>query len=130
LNTCNDYLYNYEHALQTSPNTWFTRRLYSVHTTRPQRAYDALKDPHSCHNVPTARCLTRCASAKPTFVLSTFKENVTAWRSRRLHSAFTAFPQRCWRLYSAHLSKLQLFRTLFKRCEDAALVWQVFYTPR
>ena len=37
VNTIYNYLYNYQNALQThTPNTGFTRPLYSVHTARPQ----------------------------------------------------------------------------------------------
>ena len=49
------------------------------------------------------------------FVLSMLKINAAGWRSRRLHSVSTAFPQRCWRLHSAHLDVLQFF----KRCGNA-----------
>ena len=35
------------------------------------------------------------------------KINAAARRSRRLHSVSIAFPQRCWRLHSAHLGYLQ-----------------------
>ena len=62
----NNYYYYYENTLQTPrPNTGFTRCLYSVHVARPQRAHGALEDPQRCHFVPTVRCLTRCANAKP-----------------------------------------------------------------
>jgi len=46
LNTFYDYLFYYQNALQTpTPNAEFTRRLYSVHTARSQRAHGALEDP-------------------------------------------------------------------------------------
>jgi len=58
-NTFYDYLFYYQYALQTStPNAEFTRRLYSVHAARSQRAHGALEDPTAC-------CLTRCGNAKP-----------------------------------------------------------------
>jgi len=39
------YLF-YQYALQTpTPNAEFTRRLYSVHAARSQRAHGALEDP-------------------------------------------------------------------------------------
>jgi len=42
------YLYYYQNALQTpTQHADFTRRLYSVHAARPQRAHDALEDPTS-----------------------------------------------------------------------------------
>jgi len=76
-NTFYDYLFYYQCALQTpTPNAEFTRRLYSV-TTRPQR----------CHSVLSNTLWKRQAAA---FVLSMFKINAAAWRSRRLHSVCTA----------------------------------------
>jgi len=56
---------------------------------------------------------------------SMFKIIAPAWGSRRLHSISAAFPQNCWRLHSTDLGILQLFLTLWKRCEDATLVRQV-----
>jgi len=57
--TVYDYLFNYQNALQTSTLiAELTRRLYSVHAARSQRAHDALEDPTVC-------CLTRCGNAKP-----------------------------------------------------------------
>ena len=57
-NTFYDCLYYYQNALQTpTPNAGFTRRLYSVH--------GALETTQRSHSVPTARCLARCANAKP-----------------------------------------------------------------
>jgi len=45
-NTFYDYLFYYQHALQKPiPNAEFTRRLYSVHAARLQRAHGALEDP-------------------------------------------------------------------------------------
>jgi len=39
-------LFYYQNALQTpTPNAQFTRRLYSVHAARSQRAHGALEDP-------------------------------------------------------------------------------------
>jgi len=39
-------LFYYQNALQTpTPNAEFTRRLYSAHTARSQRAHGALEDP-------------------------------------------------------------------------------------
>ena len=46
------------HCKRPAPNAEFTRRLYSVHTARSQRAHGALEDPTAC-------CLTRCGYAKP-----------------------------------------------------------------
>jgi len=113
-----------------SPNTGFTYLtscLYSVHMASPQRAHDALEDPTALpHRPHSALSNTLCKRHAAALVLSMFKINSTAWRSRRLHSVFTAFPQLCWRLHSAHLGDLQLFWTLWKRFEDTALVWQGF----
>jgi len=40
-----DYLFYYQNVLQTPAlNADFTRRLYSVHAARPQRAHGALED--------------------------------------------------------------------------------------
>ena len=50
------YLYFYKNAMQTpTPNAGFTRRLYSVHAARPQRAQGALEDPQRAvqHDVQT-----------------------------------------------------------------------------
>jgi len=45
-NTFYDYLLYYQYALQTpTPNTEFTRRLYSVHAARSQRPQGVLEDP-------------------------------------------------------------------------------------
>jgi len=107
LNGFYDYLYFYVNALQSaSPNPGFTRRLYSVHATRPQRAYGALEDPTALPPRPYSALCKRQAAV---FVLSMFKINAAAWRSMRLDSVFTACPQRCWRLQSAHIGDLQLF---------------------
>jgi len=39
-------LFYYQYALQTpTPNAEFTRRLYSVHAARSQRAHGAVEDP-------------------------------------------------------------------------------------
>jgi len=112
--------------LQTpTPNAQFTRRLYSVHAARSQRAHGALEDPQRCHSVLSNTLCKRQAAA---FVLSMPKINAATRRSRRLHSVSTAFAQRCWRLHSAHLGVLQFFKTLWERCKDATLVWQGFYT--
>jgi len=41
-----DHLFYYKNTLPTpTPNAEFTRRLYSVHAARPQRANGALEDP-------------------------------------------------------------------------------------
>ena len=113
-------LFYYQYALQRpTPNAEFTRRLYSLHTVRSQRAHGALEDPTA---FPQRVCLTRCGNAKPQrFVLSMLKINAAAWHSRRLHSVSTAFAQRRWRVHSAHLGVLQ-FLTLWERCKDATLV--------
>jgi len=104
-----DYLYYYQNALQTlSPCPGFTRRLYSVHTARPQRAHGVLEDhtplPQRLHSALSSTLCKRQAAA---FVLSMFKINAAAWRSMRLHSVFTAFTQRCWRLHSTQVVDLQ-----------------------
>ena len=45
-NTFYDYLFYYQNALQTPILiAEFTRRLYSVHAARSQRAHGALEDP-------------------------------------------------------------------------------------
>jgi len=86
----------YQNALQTpTPNTGFAWRLCSVHAPRPQHAHDALEDltafPQRCHSVPTTRCLTRCANAKPRrLIFCMLKINAAAWRYGRLHSAHMA----------------------------------------
>ena len=71
--------------------------LYSVQAAHPHRAHGALEDPTALPQ----RCV--------------LKINAVAWRSMRLHSIFTAFPRRGWRLHSAHLGDLQFF----KRCGNA-----------
>jgi len=61
-----DYLVYGQITLPTpTPNAEFTRRLYSVHAARPQRAHGALEDPKALPQRCTACCLTRCANAKP-----------------------------------------------------------------
>jgi len=51
-------------ALQTpNPKADCTRRLYSVHAARSQRAHGALEDPTALPQL--ACCLTRCGNAKP-----------------------------------------------------------------
>ena len=70
--------------LMPTSNAELTRRLYSVHAVRPQRAHGALDEPTS---VPQ-----RCHSV--------LKTTTDAWRSRRLHSVSTAllsFAQRATR---------------------------------
>jgi len=110
----------YQNALQTpTANAEFTRRLYSVHAARSQRAHGALEDPTALPHVLSNTLWKRQATA---FVLSMPKVNAAAWRSRRLHSVSTAFAQRCWRLHSAHLGVLQFFLTLWECCKDATLV--------
>jgi len=76
--TCS-YIY-YQNALQTpSPNTGLTRRLYSVHAARPQRAHRALENPTSMLQRPhSALCNTLCKRQAVAFVLSIFKINVAA----------------------------------------------------
>jgi len=65
-------LFNYQNALQTpTPNAEFTRRLYSVHAARSQRAHGVLEDPTAlpqrCHSVLSNTLWKRQAAA---FVLS------------------------------------------------------------
>jgi len=112
-----DKLYYYQNALQTlSPNTGTTRRLYRVQAARPQRAHVALEDPTALPQHPnSALSNTLCKRQAAAFVLSMFKTNAAAWRTMRLHSVFTEFPQRCWELHSAHHGDLQLFG----RCGNA-----------
>jgi len=103
-------LFYYQNALQTpTPNAEFTRRLYSEHAARSQRAIGALEDPQRCHSVLSNTLWKRQAVA---FVLSMFKVNAAAWRSRRLHNVSIAFAQRCWRLHSAHPRVLHFFKVL------------------
>jgi len=65
-NTFYYYLFYYKNALQTPTlNAGFTRRFYSVHVARPQRAHGALEDPQRCHSVAIACSQTRYANAKP-----------------------------------------------------------------
>jgi len=85
-------LFYYQNALQKpTPNAEFTRRLYSVHAARSQRAHGSLEDPtalpHRCHSVLSNTLWKRHAAA---FVLSMLKVNAAAWRSMRLHSVSTA----------------------------------------
>jgi len=98
------------HCKRPTPNAEFTRRLYSVHTARSQRAHGALEDPTAlpqlCYSVLSNTLWKRQVAA---FVLSMLKVNAAAWRSRRMHSVSTAFAQRCWRLHSAHRGVLQFF---------------------
>jgi len=122
LNTLSDYIYYYQNALQKA-NTGFKRRLCNVHAARQQRAHGVLKDPTALPQRPhSALSNTLCKRQAVAFVLNMFKINAAAWRSRRLYSVFTACPQRCWRLPSAHLGDLQLIWTMWRRCENAALV--------
>ena len=39
--------------------------LQLVFTACTRQAHGALEDPQRCHSVPTARCQTHCANAKP-----------------------------------------------------------------
>jgi len=91
LNAFNDYLFYYQNALQIQD-------LQRVFTACMRRAHNALKTLQRCHKVPTARCPTRCANAKPWLCF----EHVQKYNT-------TAFTQRCWRLHSAHHGDLQLF---------------------
>jgi len=100
------------------------QRAHGALTTRPQRTHGDLEDPQRCHSVLSNTLWKRQAAA---FVLSMLKVKAAAWRSMRLHSVSTAFAQRCWSLHIAHLGVLQFFKTLWERCKDATLVWQVFY---
>ena len=91
--------------------------VFTVCTRRAQNAPRALlKTPQRCHSVLFDTLWKRQAAE---FVFRMLKINTTAWRSRRLH---VAFPQRCWRLHSAHLGVLQFYKTLWERCKDATLV--------
>jgi len=109
------------------PNKGFSRRLYSMHAAHPQPANGALEDPTALPQRPlSAMSNTLCKRQAAAFVLSMSKMNAAAWRWRRLRSVFTAFPQRWWHMHSTHLSNLQLFWTLWKRCLDAPLVWLGF----
>ena len=87
-----DYLFYYQNALQTPTlNAEFTRRLYSVHAARSQRAHGALEDhtalPQRCNSVLSHTLWKRQVAA---FVLSMLKVNAAAWR----FCDCTAFPQR------------------------------------
>jgi len=91
-NTFYKFLYYYQNALQTpTPNAEFTRRLYSMHAARPQRAHSTLEDPTAlpqcCHN---ALFNTLCKRQAVPFISSMLKTNAAAWRSKRSHSAHTA----------------------------------------
>ena len=109
MNTFYDELYYYQNALQTL-STGFTRCLYSMHAARPQHTHSALEDPTALPQRPhSALSNTLCKRQAVAFVLSIIK---IAWCSGRLHSIFTAFPQRCWRLHSAHLGFLNAVETL------------------
>ena len=107
--------------------TGFTRRFYCVHAACPQCAHGALEDPTVLPQHPhSALSTTLCKLQAVSFVLSMVKINAATWHFRPLHRVFTTFLECCWRLHSAHLRDLQRFLTLWKRCEDAALVWQGF----
>ena len=67
-NTFYDHLFYSQNTLSTpSPNAEFTRRLYSVHTARSQRAHGALEDPialpQRCHSVLSITLWKRQAAA-------------------------------------------------------------------
>jgi len=84
-NTFYDYLIYYHNALQTpTPNTGFTRRLYSVHAARQQRAHGALEDPTALPQRLSNKLWKREAAALNK------KINAAVRRSRRLHSVCTA----------------------------------------
>jgi len=70
LNTFNDEVYYYQNALQApSPNTGFTRRLYSVYAARPPRAHGALEDPTALPQRPhSALSNTLCKRQAAVFV--------------------------------------------------------------
>ena len=72
------------------------------HTALPQYSYSALSNTLFKHQAAA-------------FVLSMFKINA----ADGVLGDCTAFSQHCWRLHSVHLS--DLFLTLWKHCEDAAL---------
>jgi len=77
-----------------------------VHSKRPQRAHDALEDPTPLpQRQHSALSNTWCKRQAAAFVLSMLKTHSFSRVSRRSAA----------------------FWTLWKRCEDAALVWQGFY---
>ena len=76
----------------SSPNTGFTRRLYRVNASRPQRAYGALEDPTALpQRHHSALSNTLCKRQAAAFTLSTFQINAAAWRSRHLRSDLQQF---------------------------------------
>ena len=109
MSTFYEYLYYYYNALQTpTPNIGFTRR-FTACMQRPQSARGALEDPTALpQSIYSAMSNTLCKRHPAVFILGMFAINAAAWRSRRLHSVFTAFLQRCWRLHSAHLGDLYM----------------------
>ena len=128
MNTFYDYLYYFQIALQTpSPNAEFTKRLYSVNATSPQRAYSALEDPPALPQRPTARCLTSCANAKPRRLFWACSKQTQSHgvlidctaSSQRLHSVFTALLATAQRASWGSATYLNAVETL-------GLVWQGF----
>jgi len=104
-----------------SSNTGFTRRLYSVHTTRPQRAYGALEDPTALLQRPhSALSNTLCKRQPRCFehVLNKSRRIAIYAVAQRLHSVSTALLATAQRAPRRSAT----FLTLWKRCEDAALV--------
>ena len=109
-----DNLYNNQNALQTPcPNTKFTRRLYSVHTARPQRVHGALEGPAASK---------RQAAAVFQHVQKKRRRIAFYAIAQRLHSVSTALlatAQRAPRRSATFLNAVE-------RCEDAAPVRQGF----
>jgi len=66
---------------------------------------------------------TMCKRQAAAFVLSMFKINAAAWRSRRLYSVFTAFPQRSTALLATAQRAPRRSATFFSRC------WNAVRTP-
>ena len=86
-------LFYYQNTLQTpsgTPNTRFTRRLYSVHAARPQRAYGALEGPTMLPHRPYSALSNKlCKHRAAEFILSMLfwaLHNSPCHTKRRCHS--------------------------------------------
>jgi len=122
LNTYCDYVYYYHNAsckrrvkildLQGVYRA-YAERAHGAPTTRPQRTHEALEDPTALPQRPYSALSNTLHMQTPNrgvcfdHVQNTWRSRrlhsvFTAfqWRSRRLHSVFTAFQWRCWRLHS------------------------------
>ena len=120
LNACYDYLYHYQNALQTpSQNAGLTKRLYSLHTTSPQRAHGALEDPTALPQRPhRALSNTLCKRRVAAFVLNMFKINAPLC----VLGDYTVYSQLFHSVDGDCTARTSAICNIFERCEDAALV--------